>query len=174
MSEHMNTNPVYQAAKIAIWSAVLLGWTVSLLRPIPPAAVAVVGGPERSFWFAKCLHVSVYVLLAVGASFLPGSVKIRRWLLLVLVLHGGLTEFLQQFVHRGASWRDVGLDTLGVAIGVALTWKRWFGTSSQCGSGGDRSRHGGDRGSRRINPGELPKKEMQHHGAGQDENAAHL
>ena len=164
----------WNATKIVAWTLVFIGWTVSLLRPIPPAAVEAVGGPEPSFWFAKCLHVSVYAAFVISASFLPGSLGLRRWIPVGLILHGGLTEYLQQFVHRGASWRDVGLDSLGVAIGVALTWKRWLGTSSRRGRCGNGSRRGDEGSTRGLNPGEFPQEEVQHDGAGQDENAAHL
>ena len=157
----------WNVTKIVVWTAVFVGWTVSLLRPIPPGAVEAMGGPEPSFWFAKCLHVSVYAAFALSAAFLPGSLALRRWIPVALVLHGGLTEYLQQFVHRGASWRDVGLDALGVAIGVLLTWKRWLGTSSRRGGGGNGSRRGGDGGSRCLNPGEFPQEEVQHHSADQ-------
>ncbi|HLW66304.1 MAG TPA: VanZ family protein, partial [Gemmataceae bacterium] len=136
----MNTNIGKQVAMLVVWTAVFICWTISLLRPIPKSAVEAIGGPERSFWFAKCVHVSAYALLAISAAYLPGSLALRRWIPLALVLHGGLTEFLQHFVHRGASWRDVGLDTLGVAIGVVLTWPRWKSALSRCGSGGNGGR----------------------------------
>ena len=164
----------WNATRIVVWTAVFACWTVSLLRPIPPGAVEAVGGPEPSFWFAKSLHVSVYAAFALSAAFLPGSLALRRWIPVALVLHGGLTEYLQQFVHRGASWRDVGLDTLGVAIGVILTWKRWIGTASRRGRGGDGSRRGGDRSADSVDARISSQKEMQRQSAGQDDNAAHL
>ncbi|HEV3145038.1 MAG TPA: VanZ family protein [Gemmataceae bacterium] len=141
----MNRKYGGQVLLLIVWALLLTVWTFALLRPIPPGAVVAAGGPENSFWLGKCLHVSVYAVLAIGASFLPLSPVLRRCVIVALILHGGLTEYLQQFVHRGASWRDVGLDTLGVAIGVGLTWKRWFRTNGD----GCLNRNGGRlRGSR--------------------------
>jgi hypothetical protein len=51
-----------------------------------------------------------------------------RWLLLALLFgHACGTELLQYLmdVGRTGSVRDVGLDWLGIALGVALTWK-WY------------------------------------------------
>ena len=51
-----------------------------------------------------------------------------RWALLAaLSLHAGATEFFQQFVGRGSSLADVGLDHAGLVLGVALSWWRWLG-----------------------------------------------
>jgi hypothetical protein len=33
---------------------------------------------------------------------------------------------LQQFVERGSSWSDVGLDHIGLLIGLLVSWKLWF------------------------------------------------
>ena len=156
-----------------LWFGILAAWTVALLRPIPHQAVKAVGGPDNSFWVGKTLHVSMYAFLSVVLACTPWSRRLRIVLVLVLALHGGLTEFLQQFVGRGASWRDVGLDTMGVIIGVMLTWKRWLTTSSLGYWHGNLNRHA-LRLSGRNHGHESPQKEMKDHGSRQDEDAAHL
>src|SRR5262249_24336971 len=106
---------------------------------------------------------------------LPASPALRRWIIVGLVLHGGLTEFIQQFVHRGASWRDVDLDSLGIGIGVILTWKRWFPVSSRGGNGRDGSRSGDGGGAFGVrSAGKLPQNQVQYERGNEDENASHL
>ncbi len=50
-----------------------------------------------------------------------------RWMLLfVIMVHAPATELLQQFVEgRTGMLSDVGLDHLGIALGLLLTWQRW-------------------------------------------------
>src|SRR5260221_7876568 len=119
-------NRILKTIFVLAWATLFVGWTVALLRPIPVAAVQAVGGREHSFWFGKTLHVGVYCCLAVMTAWLPFSRRMRFVLLIILFLHGGATEFLQNFVPgRTASPCDVGLDTLGSCLGVALCWWSW-------------------------------------------------
>ncbi len=83
--------------------------------------------PARAaFPTAKTLHVSAYAGLGGLAAWLHLRGR-RRWLLPgSLVLHAGLTELLQNLVpRRTGCWSDVGLDCAGLALGLALTWRRW-------------------------------------------------
>lgn len=98
----------------------LIAWTMALLTPIPAAAVAALGGPTPAFWFGKTLHVSVYATLAIMAVLLPLSRNWRLATLALLIMHGGATEYLQQFVGRGSSVKDFGLDSLGICLGTGL------------------------------------------------------
>jgi hypothetical protein len=104
-------------------------WTVALLSPVPhKEAEEVLGGSGGVFWFGKSLHVGAYAFLTV----LGGSMALthsQRWLILALMsFHGFATEFFQQFVPgRTAAWRDVGLDHIGVALGVVVGWRWWRG-----------------------------------------------
>jgi hypothetical protein len=78
--------------------------------------------PEDFAYLAsKSVHVLAYALFAILTSRLPA----RRWLLLLVILHGPLTEFLQQFTDRTPQLTDVGLDWLGVGLGVLVTWRNW-------------------------------------------------
>jgi len=103
-----------------VFVTLLVAWTGALLAPVPPAAITVLGGPARSFWFAKALHVSVYATLAILAVLLPLSRNGRLIALAILIAHGGATEYLQQFFGRGSSVRDFGLDFGGLILGVGL------------------------------------------------------
>lgn len=103
-----------------LWLIALILWTIALLRPVPPRAVAGVGGAEAAFWISKVAHISVYALLAGWGRICFPNPRSRIWLLLSLLAHGAATEFLQGFVGRGASMRDVGLDATGVGLGWGL------------------------------------------------------
>ncbi len=129
-----------------IWLIYVIVWTWALLLPEPGefARALLLGQGEgtpgpglevrerlleflQSFLFSKALHVTAYLGLAVLSAWpkVPGR---WRWLLVVFMsLHGMATEYLQGFEpSRHPSWRDVGLDHLGVLLGMGLTWKRWL------------------------------------------------
>jgi VanZ family protein len=110
------------------WGLLLALWTVALLTPQPVELGHEVLPEEAAFPVAKGLHVGVYAFLTATSAWL-GVRGGRRWLLpLALLLHGGLTEYLQTFVPlRIGCWQDVAIDAGGIALGLALTWRRWFG-----------------------------------------------
>jgi VanZ family protein len=96
----------------------LVAWTCALWSPVPQeSARNTLGSDWHVFLFGKGLHVSVYAFLTI----LGGTVRKfgTRWLWVLpgLVAHAGLTELIQPYVGRTGSLRDVGLDTLGIAIG---------------------------------------------------------
>jgi VanZ family protein len=105
----------------------LAAWTVALLMPVPQEAAEELGGDEGKFWFSKSMHVATYAFLAFLGATLPLSLRWRLALLAVLSLHAFSTEFFQQFVGRSASWRDVGLDHVGIVLGIAVSWRWWRG-----------------------------------------------
>jgi hypothetical protein len=105
----------------------LVPWTWALLTPIPGEVVQRVGGDGMSFWISKTLHIGVYATLAFLIQALPLSRRPRVVLLVLLVGHGGTTEYLQQFVERHPSWWDVARDAAGVLLGAGLGWLgRWW------------------------------------------------
>src|SRR5262245_15802549 len=114
-----------QVLRVAVWLVLLAAWTRALLTPVPPGAVKALGGSDSAFWFGKTLHVGVYATLAILTIVLPFPRWWRLSFLVALVLHGGATEYLQQFVERTGSLRDFGLDVLGCMIGAALGF-RWL------------------------------------------------
>lgn len=84
---------------------------------------------ELKFIIAKTVHIVTYACWAVLSGWLhlprPGC-----WQLLgFLALHAMATEFFQQFVGRSGSWGDVGLDLVGAALGMLLSWQWWFKAS---------------------------------------------
>lgn len=102
----------------------LAAWTVALLIPVPKTADRI-GGAELKFIISKVLHATAYAYLTVVAAQMTLSIR-QRWLILgLLSFHAFLTEFLQQFVNRGASLRDVGLDHFGILIGLLASRPRW-------------------------------------------------
>jgi hypothetical protein len=114
-----------------IWLAYVTAWTCALLAPVPEGDWGSVGSGEESidlkYLFGKAVHVSAYAVLAGLAGWLRVPYR-RRWLLLFFVMaHGTVTELLQlhSTTHRTGCLEDVGLDHLGVALGLLVTWKWW-------------------------------------------------
>lgn len=115
-----------------VWFAFLLLWSAALLFPDPfdPFQRYVLGGQElsedTSFLMAKSLHITAYAFAAILTGWLraPG---IWRWVLLAFwSFHAAATEVGQLFVPgRHGSLRDVGLDHLGLLIGLAISWRWW-------------------------------------------------
>ncbi len=97
----------------------LAAWTYALLSPVPEGATEVLGD-DGAFLFGKTLHVSVYAaIMALGGTLWLMRGK-EGWLAAVLVTHGALTEYFQQFVGRHMAVRDVLFDALGVFIGSVI------------------------------------------------------
>jgi VanZ family protein len=115
-------------ARWAAWLAFAVLWTLTLLTTFPiTARDAVVRDEGVGFTAGKSLHVVGYALFALLTAWLPAPRRVRWGLLAFVAAHAAGTEYLQQFVDRSASLEDVGLDLLGIVLGVALTWRRWLG-----------------------------------------------
>jgi VanZ family protein len=109
-----------------LWVLCLAIWTVLLLRPEPAHFNSKVIAPITTLPVTKFVHVGVYAFLtALGGTL---SMVRRQWLLLgVLLFHAMITEYLQTFVEsRSGKWSDVGLNLLGMALGLALSWRCWI------------------------------------------------
>ena len=78
------------------------------------------------FYVRKAAHMTEYCLLAIAISFPLYVYGVRGiWLILlagaICVGFAGLDEYHQSFVaDRGPSVRDVGIDSIGVTIGILL------------------------------------------------------
>jgi VanZ family protein len=109
-----------------LWLFCLAIWTVALLRPEPARVNRAIVEHYTDLPVSKFVHVGVYAGLTALASILP--MARRRWLLLVfLSFHAMITEYLQNYVpEREGSWRDVGLNHLGIAVGLAISWYWWM------------------------------------------------
>jgi VanZ family protein len=111
-------------APFAIFLIFLGLWTWKLLEPYPvPEALASHSPISLEFAFAKSLHAGAYAFLTVLAAFLP----VRRpyfWAVVIIVaLHGVGTEIGQTYVpSRHGCVRDVIIDWIGVALGLACLW----------------------------------------------------
>jgi VanZ family protein len=109
------------------WAVFVIVWTAALLTTEPVHVAQAVLAPPVIFPTAKLLHVSAYALLAVLSGWLFLPVRWRWILLLFMCFHAFGTEFFQQFVpERGPSLRDVGIDHVGIAIGLTISCKWWF------------------------------------------------
>jgi hypothetical protein len=112
-----------------IWFVYLGLWSVALLVPIPQGISeqlhVQVGSFDLRFLVAKTIHVTAYAGLAILSGWLRVPCRYRWLLILFMAAHGALTEFIQKYVERGSSVRDVVLDLIGVTLGCLLTWKWW-------------------------------------------------
>ncbi len=118
--------PSRQTLQISAFCSLYVAWAIALLIPVPTEEAAeVLGGADEAFLFGKMVHVSAYGVLTLLGGFMRMPRK-RRWLVLGLVsFHGFATEFFQQFVNRHASLRDVGLDHVGISLGILIGWHWW-------------------------------------------------
>lgn len=75
-------------------------------------------------YIRKLAHVSIYFVLAVTVAFPLYVYRIRGWYLFLVgsifcILFAFSDEYHQSFVvGRGSSLRDVGIDTIGIFIGL--------------------------------------------------------
>jgi VanZ family protein len=110
-----------------IWGGFTVAWTVALLTPHPAELADAVLPPETRFPAAKSLHVAAYTVLTLLTSWLCVRRGWRWGLLAFVSLHAMGTEFFQQFVPlRHGSLQDVGIDHIGILIGVGLSWPAWM------------------------------------------------
>jgi hypothetical protein len=113
-----------------LWSGYVVAWTTALLVPSPIDAAAHPALQTEIRVFAKSVHVSAYAVLAILTGWLGVRGPVRWFLLAFLFAHTLGTEWLQHLMQLGrtASWGDVGLDHVGIALGLALSWKWWRGS----------------------------------------------
>lgn len=105
---------------VAFWSRGLL-----MPNPIDPGNDEVLG--YKLFLFSKTLHVTAYAVFAVLSGWLQVPWRLRWLLIAFMSAHAIGTEYFQNFVPtRHASWRDVGLDLLGMTLGILISWKWWW------------------------------------------------
>jgi VanZ family protein len=109
-----------------VWGLFATLWTIVLVVPLPDLQLpAPLTGPGR-FHFSKTLHVAAYAFLAGLGGWLKLAARDRLLLLVFLMAHAPLTEFIQLHVPgRTGRVEDVLLDHLGIGIGLALSWKWW-------------------------------------------------
>jgi VanZ family protein len=110
----------------ATWWLLAGLWALALLTPQPVQIEKRVLPEEALFSASKGLHVAAYAFLTALGAWLPPWHG-RRWLpIVVMSLHGCLTEFFQLFVPaRHGCLQDVAIDHVGIALGLLLTLNRW-------------------------------------------------
>ena len=110
-----------------IWLAYNALWTTLLV--LPGSTFTPVGPddlPELRRFIFKTGHVLAYAVFAWLSGWVRAPAR-YRWLLLFFVMaHGTATELIQLKVsNRSGTLEDVGLDNLGVLLGLAVGWKWW-------------------------------------------------
>jgi VanZ family protein len=120
-----NTARAWAGGLWAAWLVMLGIWTFALVTPYPVQVEHEVLPAEAGYPSAKLLHVGAYTFLTAFTALLPLR-GFRRWLpVLVISLHGFGTEYWQTFVPlRTGCWADVGIDHVGILLGLLLTL-RW-------------------------------------------------
>ena len=117
------------ATRWLVWGGYAVLWSVALLTTFPIRARDAILPQEYAFSSSKILHVAAYAVFALLTAWLDVRPPWRWVLLVVLFLHADATEFFQQFVGRTSSVVDIGLDHIGLVLGVALSWWRWLGVT---------------------------------------------
>ena len=134
----IETSPSDRVTVRGVPVLLLLLWTWELLAENPvPESVSRAIPNEWKVWLAKSLHVGAYAFLTVLAGLLPVGRKYFWGAIVLLLLHGIGSEIGQTFVDgRHGSIRDVGLDWVGVVLGLlVLQLGKWmFGRGGERGS----------------------------------------
>jgi VanZ family protein len=112
----------------SFWCVCVAVWTTALLTMFPVEIGRQVLPEKLQFPTGKLLHISAYAFLTMLSVYLPVRGWVRWLLIAFLSLHGFLTEYLQTFVEgRTGALSDVGLDHLGILLGLAIGWRWWRG-----------------------------------------------
>jgi VanZ family protein len=115
----------------AAWMLYVAAWSAALLTPHPVYAAHALIPSAYQFLCAKALHVTAYALWAVLTAWLPVRGRSRGVLFAMLFGHALASEFFQQFVPmRHGCWADVGIDSAGIVLGLALTCGWWLARCS--------------------------------------------
>jgi VanZ family protein len=109
----------------AVWLIAFAGYTYLLLAPdeyLPPWLRHTVEKKiTEEFTIGKMAHAITYACFTLATFLLPISWRAWRFCIVVLSLHGFATEYIQTYVpSRHGSWRDVGIDHVGIATGLVL------------------------------------------------------
>lgn len=113
-----------------LWLGALAAWTVLLLVPgwwfgqLPQTKL------PGEITLGKLLHVAAYGISTATVRLLPASIIVRIGLVIVLSLHAGLTEYLQTWVGRDGRWLDVGIDHVGIGLGLVAMMVMSFRNAS--------------------------------------------
>ncbi len=112
--------------RLALWWLCVAVWTVALLTPQPARVSREVLSAKAGYPASKTLHVAAYALLTGALPWLGLRGGRRWWLVGFLSLHAAGTELIQCWVpDRTGSLTDVGIDHLGILLGLACTWTAW-------------------------------------------------
>jgi len=114
-----------------IWAVLVVVWSIALEIRFPepeqlPGAEVILTYKKI---VAKSAHVGVYTLLTVVSAWVAVPARFRWLMMFFLMAHAWGSEMMQEVLNpicfRGGFLSDVGLDVLGIVIGVALSWRWW-------------------------------------------------
>jgi VanZ family protein len=110
-----------------VWSAFAVLWTIGLLYPLPERHAGDMQWQDYlRYYVGKTLHVIAYAVFAILSGWLNVR-PARRWMLMfALMVHAGVTEWLQTFVGRTGMPSDVVRNYAGITLGIAASWRSWW------------------------------------------------
>jgi VanZ family protein len=118
-------------ARWLIWLLFVISWSAALEMPFPqqehlPGGEFII---TYKIIIAKSLHLGAYILLTVLSAWVPVKARYRWLMMFFLMVHAWGSEMLQdalkKICFRTGSLEDVGIDVIGIIIGVAISWKWW-------------------------------------------------
>lgn len=115
-----------------VWTVFILSWTVVLEMPVPNTDQSALGEwiIKYRVYIAKSIHVTAYFILAVLSAWVPLPQRYRPLMMYLVMAHATATELLQNvlvaFSYRGGTLLDVGIDHLGIGLGMLVSWKWWM------------------------------------------------
>jgi VanZ family protein len=114
-----------------IWGTYVIAWTVALEVPVPiqPAPPEMAAEVTLRGLFSKFVHVGAYTVLTLLSAWVPLPMRYRWLMVFFLAVHATGTEILQttlqDYCGRTGSIHDIGLDLVGIALGLVFTWRWW-------------------------------------------------
>jgi VanZ family protein len=128
MSQPIHFSPAALRRRWLLWAVYLISWTTALVVPVPGGAFLEVEVFQvtRKFLIAKSLHILAYAGLAILSGRLLIAARFRWAMMFFLMFHGCATEMIQLYLsYRSGLLMDVMFDNIGIALGVAVSWKYW-------------------------------------------------
>ena len=113
-----------------VWWGMTVAWTILLLAPMSHHELPILSALriDLKFIIAKSIHVGMYAVITVWAGWLMAPLKYRFLLIFFLMAHACWTEMMQKVLEsfgRGGNLEDVAWDHLGIALGIAVSWRWW-------------------------------------------------
>lgn len=128
MSDPLEISPAVRRRRWLLWFLFVFLWTTALVVPVPGDTILDFQHIRINvkFVLAKTLHVLAYAGMTILSGRLLIAPRFRWAMMYFLMFHAGLTEIIQErLVYRSGLLMDVMFDSVGVALGVLVSWRHW-------------------------------------------------